>query len=88
LFDLDAVEKSYDWLEEKLGFPSEFQPLSQAVSDGLLEAGFTPLNPQSWLKQTGTQRTYTIFDEAGARHSAASLLDEKNPNLFVKTEAR
>ncbi|GLJ57911.1 hypothetical protein SUGI_1390580, partial [Cryptomeria japonica] len=61
---------------------------NSATKDGLLEAGFLPYNGHTLNHLVGTKISGSIFDENGKRHTAADLLQYKNPeNILVPLNA-
>jgi (R)-mandelonitrile lyase len=79
-WDLQEVNKSYEWIERVLVHRPEVRGWQEALQDGLIEAGVGPYNGFTVNHLTGTKIGGTIFDAAGRRHSAADLLSYARPD--------
>ncbi|KAK1414201.1 hypothetical protein QVD17_29942 [Tagetes erecta] len=74
-FDLDLVERSYQWIENEIVFQPELQPWQSAIRDGLIEIGVRPFHGYTLQHAIGTKIGGSTFDSTGYRHSAADLLN-------------
>ncbi|KAL9237269.1 hypothetical protein vseg_011842 [Gypsophila vaccaria] len=79
-WDFEQVNRSYQWVEDKLAFPPSMLDFQTAIKDGLLEAGVQPYNGFTYEHIRGTKFGGTIFDRHGHRHSAADLLEYADPH--------
>ncbi|OVA10777.1 Glucose-methanol-choline oxidoreductase [Macleaya cordata] len=87
-WDLDLVNRSYEWVEETVVFKPDLKNWQSAIRDGLLEANVTPYNGFSLDHVSGTKIGGSTFDSSGRRHSAADLLIKANfSNLRVSLHA-
>ncbi|KAJ3679221.1 hypothetical protein LUZ60_017232 [Juncus effusus] len=73
-WDLNKVNKSYEWIERAIVYRPVVQGWQAAVRDGLIEAGVGPFNGFTVKHLTGTKVGGSTFDPSGRRHSAADLL--------------
>ncbi|XP_062078570.1 (R)-mandelonitrile lyase 1-like [Humulus lupulus] len=87
-WEMDIVEKAYEWVEESIVFRPRLPVWQSAVKDGLLEAGVGPDNEFLLKHQLGTKASGSTFDEVGRRHGAVELLNKANlKNLRVAVRA-
>ncbi|GMN68765.1 hypothetical protein TIFTF001_037810 [Ficus carica] len=88
-WDMDAVEKAYQWVEETIVFhPSSLAVWQSAFKEALVEAGVVPDNGFRLDHVVGTKVSGSIFDGVGKRHGAVELLNRGNlKNLRVALHA-
>ena len=87
-WDLDAVEKAYEWVEETIVSRPNLTVWQSAVKEALLEAGVGPDNGVTVKHVLGTKVSGSTFDEKGRRHGAVELLNRGNlKNLQVAIHA-
>lgn len=87
-WDMTAVEKAYQWIEETVVSRPELSPWQSAFREALLEAGVGPDNGYDLKHGVGTRTGGSIFDSRGRRHGAVELLNKADPrNLRVATQA-
>ncbi|KAF5787888.1 putative (R)-mandelonitrile lyase [Helianthus annuus] len=87
-FDVNLIERSYQWIERAIVFEPELQPLQRALLDGLVEAGVRPWNGFSVKHVYGTKIGGSTFNSSGYRHSAADLLNlARESNIKVAVYA-
>ncbi|KAF6145451.1 hypothetical protein GIB67_032574 [Kingdonia uniflora] len=88
VWDVDLVNKSYDWVEQTVVFRPELKNWQSAVRDGLLEANITPYNGFNLEHVVGTKIGGSTFDSFGRRHSSADLLNHaRASNIRVALHA-
>ncbi|PON38619.1 Long-chain-alcohol oxidase [Parasponia andersonii] len=87
-WDLDAVEKAYEWVEETIvSFPN-LSVWQSDMKEAFLEAGLGPDNGVTTKHVLGTKVSGSTFDEEGRRHGAVELLNKGNlKNLVVAVHA-
>ncbi|CAN1265049.1 Protein HOTHEAD, partial [Linum perenne] len=78
-WDEDLVRRSYDWVEEKVGFEPQVLRWQSSVRDALVEIGVLPYNGFTYNNVDGTKIGGTIFDREGHRHTSADLLEYAEP---------
>nr|XP_048323654.1 (R)-mandelonitrile lyase 1-like [Ziziphus jujuba var. spinosa] len=88
-WDMDMVEKAYQWVEETVVFRSDHLSVWQSIAkQALLEAGVGPENGFSLDHIVGTKVGASIFDEDGRRHGAVELLNRGQlANLQIAVHA-
>ncbi|GMN68966.1 hypothetical protein TIFTF001_038019 [Ficus carica] len=87
-WDMEAVEKAYEWVEETLVHRPRLTEWQSAISEALLETGVGPSNGFNLNHNIGTKVSGSTFDDAGRRHGAVELLNRGNSkNLQVAIEA-
>ena len=87
-WDMDLVERAYEWVEETLVSRPRLTEWQTAVKEALLEAGVGPDNGFTLNHELGTKVSGSTFDEAGRRHGADELLSRGNlNNLRVVVDA-
>ena len=87
-WDMEAVEKAYEWVEETLVHRPRLTEWQSAFNEALLETGGGPSNGFNLNHNIGTKVSGSTFDEAGRRHGAVELLNRGNSkNLQVAVEA-
>lgn len=78
-WNLELVNRSYEWVEKEIVFQPMLKSWQSAVRDALLEAGVSPYNGFTLEHVMGTKIGGSTFDSFGRRHSAADLLNYANP---------
>ncbi|XP_015878943.3 (R)-mandelonitrile lyase 1 isoform X1 [Ziziphus jujuba] len=87
-WNMDMVEKSYQWVEDSIVFHSELVAWQSFFRDALLEAGIRPYNGFALNHMVGTKIGGSIFDDKGRRHGAVELLNKADfKNLRVAVHA-
>ncbi|XP_062078571.1 (R)-mandelonitrile lyase 1-like [Humulus lupulus] len=87
-WEMDIVEKAFEWVEKSIVFRPRLPVWQSAVKDGLLEAGVGPDNEFLLKHELGTKVSGSTFDEVGRRHGAVELLNKANlKNLRVAVRA-
>ncbi|KAF8396133.1 hypothetical protein HHK36_017746 [Tetracentron sinense] len=87
-WDMEIVNRSYEWVERAVVFRPEIKTWQSAVRDGLLEAGVGPYNGFNLNHVVGTKIGGSTFDGTGRRHSAADLLHyAQSKNIRVAVHA-
>ncbi|KAK1416959.1 hypothetical protein QVD17_26079 [Tagetes erecta] len=82
-FDLNLIERSYQWIEKAIVFQPELEPWQSALRDGLLQSGVRPFNGFTLKHTIGTKIGGSTFNSSGHRHSAADLLNIANENNII-----
>ena len=88
-WDMDSVEKAYEWVEETIvSRPSSLAVWQSVVKEALLEAGVGPDNGFTLKHELGTKVSGSTFDDVGRRHGAVELLNRGDlKNLRVSVHA-
>ncbi|EXB94930.1 (R)-mandelonitrile lyase 1 [Morus notabilis] len=87
-WDMDSVEKAYQWVEESVVFRPNLAVWQSAVKEALLEAGVGPDNGLSVDHEVGTKIAGSTFDGVGKRYGAVELLNKGDlGNLRVAVHA-
>ncbi|PON91043.1 Long-chain-alcohol oxidase [Trema orientale] len=87
-WDLDEVEKAYEWVEESIVSRPDLSAWQSVVKEALLEAGVGPDNGVNLKHELGTKVSGSTFDEMGRRHGAVELLNKGDlKNLRVAIHA-
>ncbi|XP_048323412.1 (R)-mandelonitrile lyase 2-like [Ziziphus jujuba] len=87
-WDMDLVEKSYQWVEDTIVFRSNLSAFQSIFRKALLQAGVGPDNGFSLKHLVGTKTSGSTFDNQGRRHGAVELLNRAVlKNLRVAVEA-
>ncbi|XP_048319208.2 (R)-mandelonitrile lyase 1 [Ziziphus jujuba] len=87
-WDMDMVEKAYQWVEDTIVFSSNLSAFQSIFKQALLEAGVGPDNEFSVQHIVGTKASGSTFDDQGRRHGAVELLNRGElKNLRVAVEA-
>ncbi|POO00475.1 Glucose-methanol-choline oxidoreductase, N-terminal [Trema orientale] len=87
-WDLDSVEKAYEWVEETLVSRPSLAIWQSVGKEALLEAGVGPDNGYTLNHKLGTKISGSTFDDVGRRHGAVELLNKGNlTNLQVGVHA-
>ena len=88
-FDMEMVEKAYQWVEEAIVYkPISLNPWQAAFRSFLVEGGIEPDNGFDLRDIVGTKISGSLFDENGTRHGAVQLLNKAKPtNLKVAVRA-
>ncbi|KAA8535483.1 hypothetical protein F0562_030486 [Nyssa sinensis] len=87
-WDMKAVNKSYEWVEETIVFRPNITCWQSSVKEALLESGIGPDNGYSLDHLEGTKIGGSTFDKTGRRHGAVKLLNKANSkNLQVAIHA-
>ncbi|KAG9456005.1 hypothetical protein H6P81_000513 [Aristolochia fimbriata] len=88
VWDMNLVNRSYEWVEKAIVFRPALRLWQSAVRDSLLDANVTPYNGYTVKHTAGTKIGGSLFDRAGRRHSAADLLKyAKKGNIKVALHA-
>ncbi|XP_062079754.1 (R)-mandelonitrile lyase 1-like [Humulus lupulus] len=85
-WDMDEVEKAYEWVKKKIVSHSNLSVWQSAVKEALLEAGVGPDNGVTTKHKLGTKQSGSTFDDVGRRHGAVELLnngDLKNLRIAI-----
>ncbi|KAF3452835.1 hypothetical protein FNV43_RR03268 [Rhamnella rubrinervis] len=87
-WDMDMVDKAYQWLEDTIVFRSELKSWQAIFREALLEGGIGPDNGFSLDHRVGTKAAGSTFDGHGNRHGAVELLNKAHlKNLRVAVQA-
>ncbi|XP_077222587.1 (R)-mandelonitrile lyase-like [Tasmannia lanceolata] len=87
-WDMDLVNRSFEWVEKAVTFRPELRNWQSAVRDSLLDANVTPYNGFTVDHVTGTKIGASTFDTSGRRYSAADLLNyARGSNIKVAIHA-
>jgi len=87
-WDMDSVEKAYQWVEESVVFRPNLAVWQSVVKEALLEAGVGPDNGLSVDHEVGTKIPGSTFDGVGKRYGAVELLNKGDlGNLRVAVHA-
>ncbi|CAK9325771.1 unnamed protein product [Citrullus colocynthis] len=87
-FDMEMVEKAYQWVEEAIVYKPSLNPWQAAFRSFLVEGGIEPDNGFDLRDIVGTKISGSLFDENGTRHGAVQLLNKAKPtNLKVAVRA-
>ncbi|ONI27529.1 hypothetical protein PRUPE_1G092400 [Prunus persica] len=79
-WDMDLVNKTYDWVEDTIVFKPDFQFWQNLTRTAFLEVGILPDNGFSLDHIEGTRLTGSTFDNNGTRHASDELLNKGDPN--------
>ncbi|CAL8078423.1 unnamed protein product [Prunus armeniaca] len=79
-WDMDLVNKTYDWVEDTIVFKPDFQFWQNLTRTAFLEIGILPDNGFSLDHIEGTRLTGSTFDNNGTRHASDELLNKGDPN--------
>ncbi|KAM6579600.1 hypothetical protein CsatA_003374 [Cannabis sativa] len=79
-WEMDRVEKAYEWVEESIVFRPKLPVWQSSFRDALLEVGVGPNNGFDLNHKLGTKISGSTFDEVGRRHGAVELLNKGNLN--------
>ncbi|KAH0993324.1 hypothetical protein GBA52_004807 [Prunus armeniaca] len=79
-WDMDLVNKTYDWVEDTIVFKPDFQFWQNLTGTAFLEIGILPDNGFSLDHIEGTRLTGSTFDNNGTRHASDELLNKGDPN--------
>ncbi|KAF4349180.1 hypothetical protein F8388_026329 [Cannabis sativa] len=79
-WEMDRVEKAYEWVEESIVFRPKLPLWQSSFRDALLEIGVGPDNEFDLNHKLGTKISGSTFDEVGRRHGAVELLNKGNLN--------
>ncbi|KAI5348817.1 hypothetical protein L3X38_001704 [Prunus dulcis] len=79
-WDMDLVNKTYDWVEDTIVFKPDFQFWQNRTGTAFLEVGILPDNGFSLDHIEGTRLTGSTFDNNGTRHASDELLNKGDPN--------
>ncbi|MFS7955054.1 putative (R)-mandelonitrile lyase [Helianthus anomalus] len=75
-WDLDLIERSYQWIENLIVFQPELQLWLLAFHDSLLQSGVRPFNGYTLQPSYDTKIDGSTFNSCGHRFSAVDLLNE------------
>ncbi|XP_062079755.1 (R)-mandelonitrile lyase 1-like [Humulus lupulus] len=79
-WNMDEVEKAYEWVKKKIVSYSNLSVWQSAVKEALLEAGVGPDNGVTTKHKLGTKQSGSTFDDMGRRHGAVELLNNGDLN--------
>ncbi|XP_030511176.2 (R)-mandelonitrile lyase 1 [Cannabis sativa] len=79
-WDMDAVEKAYEWVKNKIVSYSNLSFWQAAAKEAFVEAGIGPDNGVTTKHKIGAKQSGSTFDDMGRRHGAVELLNNGNLN--------
>ncbi|KAK7293969.1 hypothetical protein RJT34_16852 [Clitoria ternatea] len=79
-WDLDIVNRSYQWVEKQIVFKPRLNSWQSAFRNALLDAGVNPYNGFTLDHAIGTKIGGSTFDASGTRHTSADLLLHAKPS--------